>query len=47
MTLTKAWKQYSIPVAGQNMSHIVTGFVWTLAANGAPETFYLDDIRYQ
>ncbi len=47
VVLTKAWKQYSIPVSGQNMSRIVTGFVWSLGAAGSPETFYLDDIRYQ
>jgi hypothetical protein len=47
VTLTKTWKQYAIPVTGQNMSRIVTGFVWTLGAAGAPITFYLDDIRYQ
>ena len=47
VTLTKAWKQYSISTAGLNMSRIVTGFVWTLGATGSPETFYLDDIRYQ
>jgi hypothetical protein len=44
--LTKAWKQYTIPLAGKNMSHIITGFAWTLGATGSPETFYLDDIRY-
>ena len=47
VVLTKAWKQYSIPASGQNMSRIVTGFVWTLGATGSPVTFYLDDIRYQ
>ena len=44
--LTKGWKKYSIPLAGKNMSHIITGFAWTLAAAGTPETFYLDDIQY-
>lgn len=44
--LTKAWKKYTIPLAGKNMSHIITGFAWTLGATGSPETFYLDDIRY-
>jgi len=47
VVLTKAWKQYSISASGQNMSRIVTGFVWTLGATGSPVTFYLDDIRYQ
>ena len=44
--LTKAWKKYTIPLTGKNMSHIITGFAWTLGANGSPETFYLDDIQY-
>ena len=47
VALTKGWKQYTIPLAGQDMSHIITGFAWTLDAGGAPETFYLDDIEYQ
>ena len=46
VTLTKAWKQYSIPVVGQNLTHIVTGFSWSLAAAGTPVTFYLDDIAF-
>lgn len=44
--LTKAWKKYTITLAGKNMSHIITGFAWTLGAQGRPVTFYLDDIRY-
>ena len=44
--LTKAWKKYTIPLAGKNLTHIITGFAWTLAGAGSPETFYLDDIRY-
>ncbi len=44
--LTKVWKKYTISLAGHNMSHIITGFAWTLAGQGKPVTFYLDDIRY-
>lgn len=44
--LTKAWKKYTISLAGHNMSHIITGFAWTLGAQGKSVTFYLDDIRY-
>ena len=44
--LTRAWKKYTISLAGHNMSHIITGFAWTLASQGHPVTFYLDDIRY-
>lgn len=44
--LTKAWKKYTISLAGKNLSHLITGFAWTLAGSGSPKTFYLDDIRY-
>ena len=47
VTLTKDWKQYTIDVSGKDLSDIKTGFVWTLAANGSPVRFYLDDIQYQ
>ncbi len=46
-TLTKDWKQYSLPLTGHDLSQIKTGFAWTLAASGHPVTFYLDDIRYE
>ena len=46
VALTKNWKKYTISLQGKNMSHIITGFAWTLGATGSPETFYLDDIRY-
>jgi hypothetical protein len=45
--LTKDWKQYTIDLSGRNLARIKTGFVWVLAANGAPVTFYLDDIQYE
>ncbi len=45
--LTTQWKQYSIDLAGLDLTRIKSGFVWTLAAQGAPITFYLDDIRYE
>ena len=47
VTLTKDWKQYTLPLAGKDLSQIKTGFAWTLAAPGHPVTFYLDDIRYE
>lgn len=47
VVLTKDWKQYSIDLAGKNLSQIKTGFAWTLASTGQPITFYLDDIRYE
>ncbi|MBV9866384.1 MAG: hypothetical protein JO316_13610 [Abitibacteriaceae bacterium] len=45
--LTTDWKQYSIDLTGKDLSRIKTGFAWTVAANGEPVTFYLDDIRYE
>ena len=47
VVLTKAWQQYTINVKDQDMSRIVTGFVWTLGSKGTPITFYLDDIKYE
>lgn len=47
VTLTKQWKQYAISLKGKNMSHVITGFAWTLSAPGHPVTFYLDDVKYQ
>lgn len=45
--LTKEWKEYTIDLSGKNLACIKTGFVWVLAANGKPVTFYLDDIQYE
>ena len=48
--LTKEWKQYEIDLTGQDMSHIIGGFSFSLSGDdNAPEgtVFYLDDIRYE
>ena len=45
--LSTEWQQFSIDLTGLDLSRIKTGFVWTVAANGEPITFYLDDIRYE
>lgn len=45
--LTTEWTQYTIDLAGKDLSRIKSGFAWTLAANGEPVTFYLDDIQYE
>lgn len=45
--LTKEWKQYRIDLAGKDLSCIKTGFGWSLAGQGQPVTFYLDDIRFE
>lgn len=45
--LTKDWKQYSIDLAGKDLSCIKTGFGWSLRGAGKLVTFYLDDIQYE
>jgi glycosyl hydrolase family 2 len=45
--LTRDWKQYSLDLKGKDLKRIKTGFAWVVAAEGAPVTFYLDDIRYE
>jgi hypothetical protein len=47
VTLTTDWKQYSIDLSGKDLHCIETGFVWVMAANGKPVTFYLDDVQYE
>lgn len=47
ITLTKDWKEYSFDLDGKDLSRIVSGFGWTLGGDGAPITFYLDDIKYE
>lgn len=47
VALTKDWKQYTIDLKGQDLSRIVSGFSYALAASGQPVTFYLDDIEYK
>ena len=44
--LTKEWNRYSIPLRGLDLRQIKTGFGWSLAGQGKPVTFFLDDIRY-
>lgn len=47
--LTKEWKQYSIDLAGLDLSYISGGFVWVASKIDNPDgfVFYLDDIRYE
>lgn len=45
--LKREWKQYSIDLAGQDLSRVKTPFVWSLAGRGRPVTFYLDDVRFE
>ena len=44
--LTKEWNKMTIPLRGLDLRQIKTGFGWSLAGQGKPVTFYLDDIRY-
>ena len=44
--LTTDWQKVSIPLAGLNLAHIKSGFFWSLAGNGGPQAFYLDDVRF-
>ncbi|MBX3097226.1 MAG: hypothetical protein KF812_10220, partial [Fimbriimonadaceae bacterium] len=47
LTLTPSWKQYSIDLAGKDLSRIKTGFVITFAGAGSSQTVFLDDVRYE
>ena len=44
--LTAKWQKLRIPLDLRDLSRIKTGFGWSLAGQGKPVTFYLDDIRY-
>jgi hypothetical protein len=45
--LTKEWQQFAISLDGKDLNCIKTGFCWTVAGQGHPITFYLDDIRFE
>ena len=47
VTLTKEWKQYSFDLTQADLSRIKTAFYWSLASDGKPMTFYLDNIRFE
>ncbi len=47
VALGKEWKQYSIDLAGKDLSQIKTGFCWVVGAKGQPVTFFLDDIKFE
>lgn len=45
--LTDDWRKYRIEIGKDvDLQRIKTGFYWSLAGQGQPVTFYLDDIRY-
>jgi len=45
--LTNEWQQYSIDLAGNDLTRIKTGFVWSLTGQGSPAVFFLDDLRFE
>ena len=47
--LTDTWKQYSINLAGKDLSYINGGFAWVTTTDLNPQgcTFYLDDIKFE
>lgn len=45
--LTNDWRKYRIEIGKDvDLQRIKTGFYWSIAGQGKPVTFYLDDIRY-
>ena len=44
--LTDEWVEYTIKCEG-DLSHIKSGFYWSLAGQGKPVEFYLDRIRFE
>ncbi len=48
LQLTDQWQRYEIVIPqGADLRRIKTGFYWTLAGQGQPVTFYLDDIAFR
>jgi len=47
--LTDTWKQYTINLAGKDLSYVVGGFGWTTTADLNPDgaVFYIDDIKFE
>ena len=47
--LTDTWKQYTINLAGKDLSYISGGFAWVTNVDLNPDgaTFYLDDIKFE
>jgi hypothetical protein len=47
--LTDAWKQFTVNLAGKDLSYISGGFGWSTTADLNPDgaTFYIDDIRFE
>ncbi|MBR1921385.1 MAG: hypothetical protein IJ829_05205 [Kiritimatiellae bacterium] len=46
VVLKKEWTRYRIPLDGEDLSQIKTGFGFNFGGQGRPFAFYLDDIEY-
>ena len=47
VVLTTEWKRVELNLKGKSLRRIKTGFWWSLGGQGAPVTFWLDDVRYE
>jgi hypothetical protein len=49
IVLTDAWKQYTINLAGKDLTYMSGGFGWVATADQNPDgaTFYIDDAKYE
>ena len=47
VTLTPEWRRVEIGLERKSLRRIKSGFWWTLGGQGAPVTFYLDDVSYE
>ena len=49
ITLTNKWVQYTIALSGEDLSHIMGGFVWVTKkpANPNGAVIYIDDVRFE
>lgn len=45
--LTTGWRHFTIDVSNCDLSRIITGFAWTVAGQGKPVVFYIDDVRFE
>lgn len=45
--LTTDWRHFTIDVSNCDLSRIITGFAWTVAGQGKPVVFYIDDVRFE
>jgi len=47
LTLTSEWQQFKIDLKEKDLSRVKTGLYFTTAADGAPVTFFLDEITIE